>query len=111
MGAKLEVLARDENGSRVLSIRGEVDMESAPRVLQAIRDGLAGASSLKLDLRDVTYIDSSGIAVLIQGLKIARRNNPGYPYVLRNVSPQVRSVIELSQLRDFFDFETSGAEE
>ena len=35
MGAKLEMLARDENGSRVLSISGEVDMDSSSRVLQA----------------------------------------------------------------------------
>ncbi len=110
MEAKLEVLARDENGSRILTISGEVDMESSPRVLQAIREGLSGSSSLKLDLRGVDYIDSSGIAVLIQGLKIARRGNSEYSYVLRDVSPQVLSVIELSQLRDLFEFETSEGE-
>ena len=107
MGAKLEVLARDENGSRILSISGEVDMDSSSRVLQAIREGLGRASSLKLDLRGVDYIDSSGIAVLIQGLKIARRDNSEYSYVLLDVSPQVMSVIELSQLGDLFDFETT----
>ncbi len=107
MGAKLEVLARDENGSRILSISGEVDMDSSSRVLQAIREGLGRASSLKLDLRGVNYIDSSGIAVLIQGLKIARRDNSEYSYVLLDVSPQVMSVIELSQLGDLFDFETT----
>lgn len=110
MRTKLEVLTRDENGSRILSIRGEVDMESSPRVLEAIRAGLGRASSLKLDLGGVSYIDSSGIAVLIQGLKIARRDDPEYSYVLRNVSQQVMSVIELSQLKDLFDFETSGEE-
>ncbi len=111
MGAKLEVLARDENGSRILSISGEVDMDSSSRVLQAIREGLGHASSLKLDLRGVDYIDSSGIAVLIQGLKIARRDNSEYSYVLLDVSPQVMSVIELSQLGDLFDFETSEGQE
>ena len=110
MGAKLEVVARDENGGRILSISGEVDMESSPRVLQAIREGLGRASSLKLNLRDVSYIDSSGIAVLIQGLKIARKDNSEYSYVLADVSPQVMSVIELSQLKDLFDFETSEGE-
>ncbi len=111
MGAKFEVLARDENGSRVLSISGEVDMDSSSRVLQAIREGLGRSSSLKLDLRGVDYIDSSGIAVLIQGLKIARRDNSEYSYVLLDVSPQVMSVIELSQLGDLFDFETSEGQE
>ena len=108
--SRFEVSAREENGSLTLSIRGEVDMESSPRVLQAIREGLSRARGLNLDLREVDYIDSSGIAVLIQGLKIARRRNSEYPYVLRDVSPQVLSVIELSQLVELFDFETTEGE-
>ncbi len=48
MEARLELLARDENGSRTLSISGEVDMDSSPRVLQAIREGLGRASSSSL---------------------------------------------------------------
>ena len=67
-------------------------------------------SCLKLYLRGGNYIDSSGLAVLIQGLKIARRDNSEYSYVLLDVSPQVLSVIELSQLRDLFEFETSEGE-
>ena len=108
MEAKLERRVSDEDGVRILSISGEVDMESSPQVLHAIRDGLDRASSLKLDLRHVSYMDSSGLAVLIQGLKLARKAHPEYPYVLLNAGEQVMSVIELSQLKDLFVFETSG---
>ncbi len=107
----VEVQVRDGDDGRILSLRGEVDLESSPQVLQAIRDGLHRAPSLKLDLGSVSYIDSSGIAVLIQGLKLARKDDPGYRYVLLNTSRQVMSVIELSQLRNLFDFETTEGED
>ena len=62
-------------------------------------------SELRVDLREVGYLDSSGISVLIQGLKLAQERSVGY--VLLDPSPKVSAIIELSQLQDFFTIETT----
>jgi anti-sigma B factor antagonist len=51
-------------------------------------------------LADVTFVDSSGIAVLIEGLKWSRERN--LPYILAHLTPAVQMVIELARLEQFF---------
>ena len=55
---------------------------------------------LVLLLTDVTFIDSSGVAVLIEGLKWSRER--GLPYVLVQLPAAVKMVIELARLENFF---------
>ncbi|MAG58864.1 MAG: anti-anti-sigma factor [Planctomycetes bacterium] len=96
----------DEGDARILAISGEVDMDSSPDVKDGILGALKGASTLKVLLKDVSYIDSSGIAVLIQGMKDANRANVAYS--LLDPSPNVKSVIELAMLQQVFTIEESG---
>ena len=109
MSRELSLSVATEDGQHVVAAAGELDMDSSPRLLQAIKDAVGAGVGVRLDLSGVSYIDSSGIAVLIQGLKIARRASVGYALV--NPAPQVMSVIELSQLRDFFPIEVADAQD
>ncbi len=92
----------------VIAVRGRLTIDTAPELLQELRRTLRRTKRLKVSLRDVATIDSSGISVLIQGLKMAQEKSAGY--VLLDPSPKVSSVIELSQLNDFFEIETSSGE-
>jgi anti-anti-sigma factor len=60
---------------------------------------------LVLLLVDVTFIDSAGIAVLVEGLKWSRER--GLPYVLVELPPAVQMVIELARLENFFTIAAS----
>jgi anti-sigma B factor antagonist len=60
---------------------------------------------LVLVLAEVTFIDSAGIAVLIEGLKWSRER--GLPYVLVELPPAVQMVIELARLENFFTIAAS----
>lgn len=104
--ARLTLDTQDDRGVRVLAAQGEIDMGSSPRFLQAIKHGLH-AGAVVVDLARIDYIDSSGIAVLIQGLKEARRL--GRQFRLRNPSSRVTAVLELAQLQRLFDIERTGA--
>jgi anti-sigma B factor antagonist len=55
---------------------------------------------LILCLADVAFVDSSGVAVLIEGLKWSRER--GLPYVLVRLPAAVKMVIELARLENFF---------
>ena len=101
-----KVEACNEGETRALAVEGEVDMHSSPQLMEAIRGALSEGKTVAVDLSAVTYIDSAGIAVLIQGLKAAKRSGLGYR--LRSPSARVMSVIALSQLEDFFEYEGRG---
>ncbi len=92
----------------VVSVSGRLTLDTSPALLDEFRQVLRHAHQnhqLKVLLQEVDYIDSSGISVLIQGLKMAQ--DKSVDYVLRNPSPKVRAVIELSQLDNFFTIENS----
>ena len=56
--------ARDARGGLRLTLRGELDLGSAPRVEQALAE--AGDAEVLLDLRGLTFMDSTGVRVLLE---------------------------------------------
>ena len=99
----LELSTQGQGAERTIVVRGDVDMDSSPDLRDEIKRHMKGVSVLKLDLRGVAYMDSSGIAVLIQGLRWA--NQAKVDFRLVAPSPQVDGVIELSQLQTVFKIE------
>lgn len=66
----LEVEAGKRGGSDVLTLRGEIDVYTAPRLRQAIIDLVdAGARHIVVDMGAVDFLDSTGLGVLVGGLK------------------------------------------
>jgi anti-anti-sigma regulatory factor len=59
-------------------------------------------------LADITFMDSSGLAVLIEGLKWSRGR--ALPYVLTHVTPGVQRVLELARLEDLLPIAPSVEE-
>lgn len=105
MPLKLQVL--DTSHGRCLSVGGEVDMDSSPELRREMLKQLKGHSGLVIDLSGVGYIDSSGIAVLIEGHNEAHRG--GGKLTLLRPSEAVTSVIDLAHLREFFSIQADEA--
>lgn len=91
---------RSEDGIDILELSGEIDLQYSPvlreRVLRSLEDGKA----LLIDLGQVSYIDSSGIASLVEGLQVAK--NAGLPYGLMGVSGPAAQVLTLTRLDQVF---------
>src|SRR5258705_4405800 len=77
--------------SAVVSVRGEVDIESAP-ILQAALGQMNPGRHVLMDLRGVTFIDSSGLSVLAS--EAARMRRTRGSLCIRKASPVVRRAIE-----------------
>ncbi len=103
----VQVRQRDEGDRLVLEVEGEVDMEVAPRLWRELERALRRSPRVAVDLRNVSYIDSSGVAALVQGLKEARRRH-GF-FALIHPSEQTMSVLRLAQLDRVFNIEPSDA--
>jgi len=79
----------------VLSIAGDVDVAVAPELRAAIDQALGlGAGTLVIDMTQVTFLDSSGIAALVRGRVAAEALAIGFQ--LRNVPPFIRRVLEIT---------------
>ena len=69
----LTIDARVEGDWDVVVVRGEVDLYTSPTLRAAIERSLdRGARRVLVDLRDVGFMDSSGLGVLVGGLKKVR---------------------------------------
>jgi anti-anti-sigma factor len=49
-----------------VTVLGEVDLATAPRLRTALAEAAAGGSGLQVDLRAVRYLDSAGMAALFE---------------------------------------------
>ena len=86
----------------VISIRGELDLAAAPR-LKASLATLGSAPhrrGIVLDLAELSYLDSTGLAVLIA---FRRRLDAGQRLAIANPSGQVTRLLTLTGLRSSFD--------
>ncbi|MDK1020264.1 MAG: STAS domain-containing protein [Candidatus Hydrogenedentes bacterium] len=99
MGLEIEV--RDEGDRRIIAVRGEVDLNSSPELRKAVLGAVEGVARVGVDLSGATYMDSSGVATLVEGLKSASENDRSF--VLIRPSNAVMRVLELARLDSFFD--------
>jgi anti-sigma B factor antagonist len=69
----LELETSERDGLTVLTLRGEIDVYTAPRMRQAIVDLVdAGSLNIVVDMEKVDFLDSTGLGVLVEGLKRVR---------------------------------------
>lgn len=92
--------ARDEGDFRVVSVSGEVDLSWSSELRTAILDAVNHHARVLVDLSEVSYIDSSGIAALVEGYQTAKGRDVGFGLV--SISTSVRAVLELARLDQVF---------
>ena len=80
----------------VVRLTGSVDLEHAPEIRQRLLDAVAERVNIFVDLSEVTYIDSSGIACLVEALQAARNHSATLGLIA--VSRQAMRVLELARL-------------
>jgi len=95
-----EVALERADGYAVVRLGGEVDLSWSQDVRRAVLDALSLGTPVGVDLSAVGYIDSSGIAALVEGLQQARRS--GQRFALVAASDAVRAVLELARLDRVF---------
>src|ERR1700731_4299741 len=99
----MKISARRVDQATIFDVSGDIDMANSPElrkaILHEIRD--ARTSRVVLNLSGMKYIDSSGVASLVEGLKASR--DMGSRFVLFGLSPSVREVFQLSRLNTVFE--------
>ncbi len=110
MLSPIQINVRHESENCVVQVRGDIDLSSSPRLretlLELIRE--QGEKKVVLNLEHVDYIDSSGIASLIEGLKLAKGHDARFMLAGLNEGP--RYVLQLTRLLDVFEVHPSESD-
>lgn len=78
----LTLATRDVDGRVVIGVAGEIDVYSAPKLRDRLSDLVGeGAYDLIIDMEGVEFIDSTGLGVLVGGLKKVRSHDGGLKLV------------------------------
>jgi anti-sigma B factor antagonist len=86
-----------------LDVSGDIDLAHSPEVRRMVLIEFREKHTPRviLNLREVNYIDSSGVASLVEGLKASR--DVGSRLILFGLSPIAREVLQLSRLLTIFE--------
>jgi len=101
------VQAIDTGDEQIVVVKGEIDLAAAEPLWRVITSVLArGPKRLVIDMVDTTFLDSSGLEVLLRAHAALGRLPEAT--VLRTPSPPVRRVLELAGVVDFFAYDGDG---
>ena len=103
----IEQKINGDNG--ILELGQEIDLDQSPNVRENIKELFEKCKSVSVDLEKVSYIDSSGIASLVEGMQTGKKTNK--PFALINVSNEVMKVIKLAHLDKIFKIESQSGKD
>jgi anti-sigma B factor antagonist len=97
----MQITERTEENIPVVLITGDIDLESSPKLREFLKPKSAKKEPvLLLDFSGVNYIDSSGLATLIEYFQSVQSFKG--KLALASLSPRVKNVFEIVRLEQIF---------
>ncbi|MDX8392338.1 MAG: STAS domain-containing protein [Mariprofundaceae bacterium] len=104
MKLKIDATKQTGDASR-LTLDGVVNIHTAVQLRQQIKPMLNDEKrEIHIDLNGVSFIDSAGLATLVEGLQWSRADK-GRRFVLSGLNENVRDIFELAKLDTIFEIE------
>jgi anti-sigma B factor antagonist len=98
---RFETRTWPDRGRVIVAARGELDIDTVVELRTALEElSAAGWEKVVLDLRELTFIDSMGLSLLLETDRAARR--AGRSFAIVDGSPAVARLLELVGLTDHF---------
>ena len=93
----------NEDGVTIVHLKGEIDLHQTPKLREYLQEKIkSNTPALLLDFEKVSYIDSSGIATLIEYYQSALKYSGKMG--ISATSERVHSVFQLVRLNEIFSF-------
>lgn len=99
----MEINVKRDGTRSVVQVSGDIDLYTSPKLRETVLElyRKRGQKTVIVDLSDVHYIDSSGIASLVEGLKESKQFEARFALAGLNEAP--RHVLELTRLLNVFE--------
>ena len=99
----MQISVRRVDTATIFDVTGDIDLANSPEIRKALLHEVRVIRTARvlMNLSAVRYIDSSGVASLVEGLKASR--DLGSRFILFGVSGAAREVLQLSRLLKVFE--------
>ena len=88
----------------VVQLHGEIDIYNAPELKKELELAIeTHCANMHVDCEQLSYIDSTGLGVLVSVLKKLRER--GYKIIISGLKPHIYKIFELTDLNKLFEFE------
>ena len=96
----MEYKTTNEDNCKIITLTGEIDLQTSPIAREQILQTLKNNQHVLVEMADVEYIDSSGIASLVEGYQDAKSRKLYFGLV--NISSATQQVLALARLDKIF---------
>ena len=106
----MEIATRQAGNATIVDVVGDITLYNSPEVRKVLL-GLLREKRVPrviVNMKSVKYIDSAGVASLVEGLKVSRDLKSRF--VLYGLSPAAREVLELTRLNRVFEIHENEEE-
>ena len=98
----LDIKKSIENDTTVLSLTGRLDTATAPQFDKYVSENTAGVTKLTIDFKELEYISSAGLRVL---LKAQKTMNAQGTMTVRNINSTISEILEVTGFSDILTIE------
>ena len=99
---KLTIEKNADSGTLTISLKGRLDTTTAPSLESEFKSSLNGVTELIIDLKDLVYISSAGLRVLLSAQKVMNKQGK---MLVKNPNDDVKDVFEVTGFIDIFNVE------
>lgn len=100
-GSEMEIRTEHRAGATIVIPSGDIDLTASPTLRATLKQvSTKRPARLVIDLAAVPYMDSSGVATLVEAMQITREH--GTRMVLCSLQDRVRSIFEIARLDTVF---------
>jgi anti-sigma B factor antagonist len=97
----MKLQTRTAESVKIIDCSGDIDLYSSTDLREALLTQMqSGTDGVLVNMTDVTYVDSSGVATLVEGLQLSRQTKTKFG--LFGLRPNARSVLQLARLDKVF---------
>ncbi|MCK5446114.1 MAG: STAS domain-containing protein [Rhodospirillaceae bacterium] len=96
----MEIGITEQSGTQVVALEGEVDLQTSPQLREALLKCITDGKPITVEMSAVSYIDSSGVASLVEAFQAARNKNLNFSLAAINEAPL--RVLKLARLDGVF---------
>ncbi|MBR3296433.1 MAG: STAS domain-containing protein [Firmicutes bacterium] len=96
-------IQKTQEGSQLtVALDGRLDTTTAPQLEGELRSSVTGITDLIFDLKNLMYVSSAGLRVLLSAQKVMNRQGN---MIIRNVSPEIMEIFDVTGFVDILNIE------